>query len=102
MTDEELHKRFDFIIEQQAQFASDLQQLSEAQVETNQVVHRLATVTLEGFKDVNAKIDALVDSHLRLTESHLRLTEAQKQTDETLRNLISVVDRYFTNGRNKS
>ena len=47
----------------------------------------------EGFKDVNAKLDALVDSHIRLTE-------AQARTDENLRNLIAVVDRYFSNGRN--
>ncbi|HEX8492346.1 MAG TPA: hypothetical protein VF658_05855 [Pyrinomonadaceae bacterium] len=82
----------EFIIEQQAQFAVGLQQLGEAHARTNEMLNRLAAVTLEGFKDVNAKIDALVDSHIRLTE-------AQAQTDEKLRNLIAVVDRYFE-GRN--
>ncbi len=100
MTNEEFEKRMEFIIEQQARFASDIQQLQEAQArteqavaQTEQIVARLANVTLEGFKDVNAKIDALVDSHLRLTE-------AQSRTDENLRNLIAVVDRYFREGRN--
>jgi len=67
--------------------------LREAQTQTNQViaetgeiVARLANVTLEGFKDVNAKINALVDSQIR--------------TDENLRNLVTVVDRYFSEGRN--
>ena len=100
MTNEEFEKKMEFIVEQQAQFASDIQQLSGAQAQlqatqaqTEQLVARLANVTLEGFKDVNAKIDALVDSQVRLTES-------QSLTDENLRNLIAVVDRYFSEGRN--
>ena len=47
---------------------------------------RLASVTLEGFKEVNAKINALVDFQMR--------------TDENPRNLVAVVDRYFSEGRN--
>ncbi|MEK6281704.1 MAG: hypothetical protein AABN95_15215 [Acidobacteriota bacterium] len=93
MSNEELERRMAFIIEQQAQFASDIQRLRESQTQTDQVVAqtgeivaRLANVTLEGFKDVNAKINALVDSQIR--------------TDENLRNLVAVVDRYFTEGRN--
>lgn len=93
MTNEEFEKRMEFIIEHQARFAVDIQQLQEAQARTEQIVARLANVTSEGFKDVNAKIDALVDSHIRLTE-------AQSRTDDTLRNLIAVVDRYFREGRN--
>jgi hypothetical protein len=86
MSNEEVDRRIAFIIEQQAQFASDIQQLREVQVQTEHVVARLASVTLEGFKEVNAKINALVDSQMR--------------TDENLRNLVAVVDRYFTEGRN--
>jgi len=93
VSNEELERRMAFIVEQQAQFTSDIQQLREAQTQTNQViaetgeiVARLANVTLEGFKDVNAKINALVDSQIR--------------TDENLRNLVTVVDRYFSEGRN--
>lgn len=93
MSNEEFEKRMEFILEQQAQFTSDVQQLREAQthtervvVQTGEIVARLANVTLEGFKDVNAKINALVDSQMR--------------TEESLRNLTAVVDRYFTEGRN--
>ena len=86
MSNEEVDRRIAFIIEQQAQFASDIQQLREVQVQTEQIVARLAGATLEGFKDVNAKINALVDSQIR--------------TDENLRNLVAVVDRYLSEGRN--
>ena len=75
------------------QFASDIQQLREAQeltsqtvAQTGEIVARLANVTLEGFRNVNAKIDALLDSQIR--------------TDDNLRNLMAAVDRYFSEGRN--
>ncbi|HYN25792.1 MAG TPA: hypothetical protein VES69_12195 [Pyrinomonadaceae bacterium] len=100
MSNEEIERRMAFIVEQQAQFAVDIQQLRESQSElqatqaqTEQIVARLANVTLEGFKGVNAKIDALVDSQIRTDENISR-------TDENLRNLIAVVDRYFSEGRN--
>jgi hypothetical protein len=93
MNNEEFERRMSFIVEQQAQFAADIQQMRELQAQTENVVGRLAHATLEGFRDVNAKIDSLVDSQIRLTE-------AQTLTDGNLRNLIAVVDRYFSEGRN--
>jgi hypothetical protein len=86
MSNEEFERKMAFIVEQQAQFAADIQQLKAIQAETENVVGRLAHVTLVGFNDVNIKINALVDSQIR--------------TDETLRNLIAVFDRYFSEGRN--
>lgn len=99
MSNEEFQQEMDFIVGRQAQFASDMQLLRESQAQTDNVVARLAYVTLEGFKDVTAKIDALVDSQIRtdekLTLTHERFTakmdalvDAQMRTDETLRNLI--------------
>jgi hypothetical protein len=96
MNNEDLQRKMAFIVEQQAQFAFGIQRLEESQARTDQVVAqtgeivaRLANVTLEGFEGVNAKIDALVDLQIRTDENVSR-------TDETLRNLIAVVDRYFT------
>jgi hypothetical protein len=86
MSNEEFERKMAFIVEQQAQFAADTQQLQATQAQTENVVGRLANATLAGFNDVNAKIESLVDSQIR--------------TDETLRNLIAVVDRYFSEGRN--
>ena len=106
MSNEEFQRKMDFIVEQQAQFVSDMQVLRESQAETDNVVARLAYATLEGFKDVNAKINALVDSQIRndenmrladerfnakmdaLADSQTKLNEAQARTDESLRNLI--------------
>jgi hypothetical protein len=86
MSNEEFDRKMAFIVDQQAQFAADIQQLQAAQQQTENVVGRLANAALAGFNDVNAKINALVDSQIR--------------TDESLRNLIAVVDRYFSERRN--
>jgi len=94
MNNEEFEKRMEFIIEQQAQFTADIQQLREVQAQTESIVARLANGTLAGLNDVYAKINVLVDSQINLTE-------AQSRTDENLRNLIAVLDRYFTEGRNE-
>ena len=67
MNNEEFERKMSFIVEQQAQFAADIQQMRELQAQTENVVARLAHATLEGFGDVNAKIDSLVDSQIRLT-----------------------------------
>jgi ABC-type transporter Mla subunit MlaD len=95
MTNEEFERRMEFILEQQAQFSADMQQLREAQSQTLEIVGRLANGTLEGFKDVNAKIDALVDSQIRTDEKIRALTD-------NVQNLTAIVDRYFTEGRNGS
>ena len=70
------------------------------QAQTENVVGRLAHATLEGFRDVNAKIDTLVDAQIRLNESQAHTDKNVARTDENLRNLIAVVDRYFSDGRN--
>jgi ABC-type transporter Mla subunit MlaD len=85
MTNEEFEKKMEFILDQQAQFASDIGQLKD-------VVARLANSSLKRFEDVDERIAALVDSQMKLTES-------QARTDENLRNLIAVVDRYFSEGQ---
>jgi len=96
MTNDEFEKRMEFLLGQQAQFSADMQQLGDAQTQTLEIVARLANGTLEGFKDVNAKINALVDSQIRTDEKINALADSQKQTAEDLRNLIAVVDRYFS------
>ena len=107
MNNEEFDRKMAFIVEQQAQFAADIQQLGEVQgqlqatqAQTENVVGRLAHATLEGFRDVNAKIEALVDAQIRLNESQAHTDKNVARTDENLRNLIAVVDRYFSDGRN--
>src|SRR5438132_4613072 len=103
MTNEEFEKRMEFSLGQQAQFSADMQRLRESQaelqaaqmrteqvvVQTGEIVARLGNVTLEGFKDVNAKIDALVNSQIRTDEKIYALTD-------NVQNLTAIINRYFT------
>lgn len=124
MNNKDFDRKMEFIVNQQAQFAVDIERLKESQAQTEknvaqntktaaqnaeaaarnaetaarnaetaahtleavaqtaETVARLATVTFEGFKVTNAKIEALADS--------------QNLTDEKLRNLIAVVDRHIS------
>ena len=116
MNNEEFDRKMAFIVEQQAQFASDIQQLQESQARTDQVVAqtaetvgqmgevvtRLANVTHVGFTEINAKINALVDAQIRTEENLNRTNENLSRTDENLRNFIAVVDRRFGDSRNGS
>ena len=127
MHNEEFDRKMAFIVEQQAQFASDIQllqesqaqlqesqaQFQESQARTDQVVAqtaevvgqmgevvtRLANVTHAGFTEVNAKINALVDAQIRTEEHLIRTDKNVAATDESLKTLIAVVDRYLS-GRN--
>jgi ABC-type transporter Mla subunit MlaD len=94
MDDQELKQTMEFIVNQLAEFAARTAQLED-------IVTRLANASLRRFDDTDDKINALVDSQMRLTESQSRTDEQLKQTQESLRNLIVVVDRYFS-GQNQS
>src|SRR5215210_4004312 len=93
MTDEELEKKMEFIVEQQAQLVINQEKADGRMTRLENLVGRLATASLERFENIEEKVEALVDSQVRLTD-------AQSRTDESLRNLIAVVDRYFSEGRN--
>jgi len=109
MSNEEFERRMDFIVSQQAQFASDIQLLQESQARTEQVVSRTAqvvsqtvevvshaevvgqmgeaitmfvTVTNASFAEVNAKMNALVDAQIRTEEKIARTDECIARTNE--------------------
>jgi SMC interacting uncharacterized protein involved in chromosome segregation len=86
MTNEEFERRKEFIIEQRAQFAAGMQQLREAQAQTERVVTQTEEIVArceremrEGSNEWRAKIDALNNS--------------QMQTEEALRKLRANLDR---------
>ena len=92
MSNEDFEKKAEFIVEQQAQFASQIGQLDD-------VVARLGQAAVDRFHvgdkrvEMDERIAALINSQIQ-TEKNV------KKTDEHLRNLIAVVDRYFREGRN--
>ena len=94
MSNEEMQKTMRFILEQQAQFTVDIQQLRESQSQLTGVVAYLAAETRAGFEELRGSIAALVDAQMQ-NEENIR------ETNEAVKNLTAVVDRYFRdrNGR---
>ncbi len=93
MSNEEFEKKAEFIVEQQAQFASEIGQLED-------IVARLAKATLDRFEGSDKRVDDVDERISALINSQMQTEENVKKTDEHLRNLIAVVDRYFSEGSN--
>jgi len=121
MNNEEIERKMNFIVEQQAQFASDIQQLQESQARTEQIVARTSenvAQTAGAVTQVVQTMGQMVDvvthlanvTHAGFSEMHAGFTEvnakinalvdAQIRTEENLTNFISEVDRRFREDRN--
>ncbi len=92
MTEEERQRQMDFIVGQQAQFTTDIQQLTELQIEAEKRMTRLESVVANSYVDMRDRFNALVDAQIKSEEKISALADAQ-------RNLTAVVDRYFNEGR---
>ncbi|HVF23254.1 MAG TPA: hypothetical protein VM941_09270 [Pyrinomonadaceae bacterium] len=91
---EEFERNMAFISDQQARFAVGMQEVRERHAETEAIVARLAYATLEGFKDTNAKINALVDSQIGYED---RLQRLQDVIEELGLKVISRLSRPDSN-----
>jgi DNA repair exonuclease SbcCD ATPase subunit len=94
MTNEEIQKTMEFILEQQAQFATNIQKLQEERVRDNSRIKRLE----ESFQ-LLVQLAQSTDTRLDTLESNMAtLAEAQTHTDERLSALIDIV-REGRNGK---
>ncbi len=93
MTEEERQRQMDFILGQQVQFVVDIGKLED-------VVTRLANLTLQSQEETEKRTKDFDERLTALTDSHIRLADSQARTEENIRNLTVVVDRYFSEGRN--
>ena len=89
-----------FIIEQQAQFAADIQVLKEQQAQTQRMIGQLVDVTMSLARHAEATDRQLQETDRRLralgeeTDRRLReLAESGAHTDRRLDALINTVDK---------
>ena|ERR1041384_165831 len=100
MSNEDLEKKMEFIIEQQVGFAAKLGQPEDLVTRFAQATADRFALTDRRIAQLEERATALVDAQIR-TEAHVRdIGASVKKTDESFRNLIAVVDRYFSEGRN--
>lgn len=120
MSEEEVNRKIEFIVEQQAQFVADIQSLREAQAADSAFMresyHTLtgAVTTLVNLVGKLAEAQERTDARLaelavrtdarfaELTEALARTAERLAQTDERLNIFINIVEKYISrNGGNK-
>jgi len=110
MSEEEMNKKMEFIIEQQAKFAAEIEITREIQAQDAKLFKehdRKLSDAFIGLVDIvghltraqtsaDARINLLAEAQTRTDESIKRLTEAGERTDARLNILISVVDRHIS------
>jgi outer membrane translocation and assembly module TamA len=78
---DKIQKQMEFIVDQQAQFASDIGQLKD-------VVARFANASLKRIEDLEEKSSALVDAQIRSKEKASELVDAQIKSEERASALV--------------
>ncbi len=106
MSNEEMDKKMEFIVEQQAQFAADIGVMREVQAGDAKFLRNLsdAVMTVVGLvgslTDAQARsddrIDLLTQAQTRAEERINLLAQAQTRTEERLNIFINVVERYIS------
>ena len=103
MSEEELNKKMEFIVEHQAKFAAEIEivrevqaadsrRLSNAFLSLMDIVGNLTRAQIE----TDQSIGRLTEAQTKTDEGIKRLTEAQARTDARLNILINVVDRHIS------
>ena len=102
MTNEQIEQRIEFIIEQQAQFSSDIQVLREIQASDSKMLKEQyrhlsdAVVAVVGLVGKIAEAQERTD--VRVSELAVKVSEladAQARSEERLNVFINVVERYI-------
>ncbi|HYY96438.1 MAG TPA: hypothetical protein VE713_18175 [Pyrinomonadaceae bacterium] len=82
----------EFIVNQQAQLVTSQQKTDERLTRLEDIVGKLAATTLSRFESLEAKLAEMSENFDRKIAA---LVDAQIRTEENVRNLTAVVDRYF-------
>ena len=101
MTNEEIQKTMEFILEQQAQFAVNIHRLQEEQLRDNPRLTRLEEsfqLLVQLAQATDTRLDTLESNMSTLETNMAALAAAQTHTDERLGALIDIV-REGRNGR---
>lgn len=98
MNNEQFERRMEFIVEQQAQFATDIQQLKETQKADAQLWREKYDNLTDAMTTVVAIVGKLAEAQQRTDEHLSELTTKQAETDDRLNVFITVVERFI--GRN--
>jgi hypothetical protein len=100
MNNEQFERRMVFIVEQQAQFATDIQQLKETQKAEAQLWREKHENLTDAMTSVVGMIGKLAEAQRRTDEHLSELTTKQAETDDRLNVFITVVERFINRNGN--
>jgi hypothetical protein len=110
MTDDEMQKTIEFLLEQQAQFVTRVQRDEERLARLEDAFATLVRIArigderldvLEsGLSSLTEKMTALVEAQARTDARIGELAEAQAHSDQRMNALIDIVERYISRGGN--
>lgn len=89
MSNEEMNRKMEFIVEQQAQFVADIGEMREVQAQDAKLLKEQMNVLQELYHNLS-------DAVITVVGLVGRLTQAQSRTDERLSVFINVVERYIS------
>jgi hypothetical protein len=95
MSNEEMNKKMEFVVEQQAKFAADIEILREIQAAD---ARRLG----DGLLSMIDIVGHLTRTQIRTEETVNTLAQAQAHTEERLTILINIVERRGNGGAESS
>ena len=107
MTNEEMQKAMEFILNQQAQASAKIDALADAQKEAQSQFNERWGRTEEGIRALlsiaeihEREIGSLGDKIASISETVAQVSENGRATDERLNALINTVERQISEGRN--
>jgi len=96
MTNEEMQRAMDFIIEMEAKSSAKIDALAEAQTRNTEGITALLAIAEIHEKEIQANTQQI----LAQSQQIANLGETTKSTDDRLNALINVVERQIGEGRN--
>jgi hypothetical protein len=96
MSNDEMQRKMEFIIEWQAKFASDMEMMREVQAADAKLLKNglIGVIDIVGhLARSQMRTDETVNS---LTEDFKRLAQVQARTEESLTILVNVVERHIS------
>jgi hypothetical protein len=96
MTPEEVQRKMEFIIEQQAQFTVHIDRLRDSHATLTASLLRLAELMEESQRENDERFRKTDEQIRALADAQNRADERARNTDERLNALISLFERHIT------
>lgn len=95
MSEEELNRKMEFIVEQQAQFAADIQIMREVQAADTERLREETKVLKEQYRSLSEAVTTVVGLVGGLARGQADLVVAQTRTDEKLAELAERLNLFI-------